>query len=443
MAGQVLSGWGRYPRVACRLVEPRDAEEATQAILAADSLIARGNGRAYGDAALNPQGTLSMLRQGRLLAFDPSTGLLTCEAGVLLADIVALFVPRGWFPPVTPGTKFVTIGGMIAADVHGKNHHAAGSFGNHVASLDLALGDGRVLRCSPSENAELFAATCGGMGLTGVILRASFRLVPIETSRIRQETLPARNLDEVMELFEASQAWTYSVAWIDCLAKGRSVGRSLLYRGEHARPDELPVESRGTPLASPGKATKRLPVDFPAVALNRWSVRAFNELYFHAGRPGIKIIDYDSFFYPLDAILEWNRIYGSSGFTQYQCVLPKAASPQGMRLLLERIAKAAAGSFLAVLKLLGRQDGMLSFPMEGYTLALDFRATAATFSLLLELDAIVRDHGGRLYLAKDARGGAQMLRSGYPRLDRFAAIRGAAGGNRVKFSSLQSQRLGL
>ncbi|HZH25742.1 MAG TPA: FAD-binding oxidoreductase [Azospirillaceae bacterium] len=437
-----LSGWGRFPRIECRTVTARTTEDAVRAVGGAHGLIARGNGRSYGDAALNPHRTLCMRGMDRMLAFDPETGVLTCEAGVLLADILDVFVPRGWFPPVTPGTKLVTVGGMIAADVHGKNHHKAGSFGDHVVGLDLLMADGRIVTCGPDQRPDLFHATRGGMGLTGVILRASVRLIPIETAYIRQETLRANDLDEIMGLFEASAGWTYSVAWIDCLARGARLGRSVLYRGEHARADDLPPDMRADPMSVKRKRSLTVPLDLPGFTLNRWTVGAFNELYWRRGVPRETLVDYDTFFYPLDAILEWNRIYGRSGFVQYQCVLPKAASAAGLRSLLQTIAAAGNASFLAVLKLFGSQEGMMSFPMEGYTLALDFPASSATMGLLLDLDAIVADHGGRLYLAKDARMGASMLRRGYPAIDRFQALRAAAGLDQV-FRSAQSERLGL
>jgi decaprenylphospho-beta-D-ribofuranose 2-oxidase len=437
----ILSGWGRYPRVDVRSLQARGPAQALEIINKEDSLIARGNGRAYGDPALNQRATLCMTPSDRLLAFDPDSGILFAEAGVLLADIIDVFLPRGWFVPVTPGTKFVTLGGMIAADVHGKNHHIAGSLAAHLLSLDLALADGQVVRCSHNENHELFAATCGGMGLTGVILAASLRLIPVETSCIRQETRRARNLAATMEQFEQSQTWTYSVAWIDCLARGSRLGRSLIYLGEHARAAEVPRDQAAPRISS--KKARRVPVDFPALTFNRWSVAAFNELYYRRAKPGSAFIDYDTYFYPLDTLLEWNRIYGRSGFVQYQCVIPKAAGPTGIAILLERIARAGQGSFLAVLKLFGPgNDGMLSFPMEGYTLALDFPASPAVFSLLLELDAIVADHGGRLYLAKDARMGASLLALGYPQLEPFRALRRRIDPS-GKFSSLLSQRLGL
>jgi FAD/FMN-containing dehydrogenase len=441
----ILSGWGRYPRVDCRLIGARGESEVRAALGREMRLIARGNGRSYGDSALNPAATLSLRPSDRLIAFDAATGRLTCEAGALLSDILEIFVARGWFPPVTPGTKFVTVGGMIAADVHGKNHHGAGTFGDHVESLDLALADGRVVRCSAAENAELFEATRGGMGLTGVILRASFRMQPIETATMRQETLRAANLDAAMELFERSQSWTHSVAWIDCLASGSALGRSLFYRSEHARIDELPAADRSAPLALPSRTPHRVPIDFPSFVLNRWSVAAFNELYYRRARLGTELVDYDTFFYPLDAVLEWNRVYGKAGFVQYQCVLPKEASRAGLTALLERIRAAGIGPFLSVLKLFGRQRGLLSFPIEGYTLALDFQAKPKVFELLDALDGIVADHGGRVYLAKDARLGAAMMKrfyGGAGALERFSSLR-ARFDPTGKFASLQSQRLEL
>lgn len=434
-----LSGWGRFPVVEAPCLSMRDEAEARRALLGQPSLIARGNGRSYGDAALNTDCILSTLLSDRILAFDPVQGRITCEGGLLLSDLLAFLVPRGWFVPVTPGTKFVTLGGMVAADVHGKNHHGAGTFGAHVEGLTLLTAEGAVRRCSPEEEAGLFAATLGGMGLTGVILDVSFRLIPIETSAIRQETRRAEGLKEALWQLEDTRGWSYTVAWIDCQAHGARFGRSLVYLGEHARREEAP----GARLAVPARQARRVPVDLPGFALNPWSIRAFNELYWRGGRPGTALVDYDTYFYPLDAVLEWNRIYGGRGFVQYQCVVPREAAAEGIAALLRRIVASGRGSFLAVLKLLGAEGiGPLSFPMEGYTLALDFPADTASFNLLLELDAITADHGGRLYLAKDARMGATMLRQGYPRLDAFRRIREALDPER-KFASLLSQRLDL
>ena len=433
---ETLAGWGRYPRAPCAVADVRGEEEARARLPQARSWIPRGAGRAYGDAALNPDGVLRLGRSNRLLAFDSATGELTAEAGVLLADVVAVFAPRGWFPPVTPGTKFVTLGGMAACDVHGKNHHGAGAFGRHIRWMDVLLADGSVVRTAPGE--DLFGAVVGGMGLCGVVLRLAFRLIPIESARVRQDTIAAPNLDAAMAAFEANRAATYSVAWIDCLAGGRDQGRSLVHLGEHA----CAAEAGSAPPHRP-RRDRRVPVDLPALALNPLSVRAFNALYWARGRPGRTCVDYEPYFYPLDSVLEWNRIYGPQGFVQHQCVLPPDGAREALGLMLTRIAARGAGSFLAVLKLMGEATPgcPLSFPMPGWTLALDFKADAANFSLLTELDAIVGDHGGRLYLAKDARAGASSLR-GYPELARFRALRDRYDPER-RFRSLLSERLGL
>lgn len=438
-----LSGWGRYPVRDCTLWQPVTAEALHKALTPQASAIARGNGRSYGDASLNPDATFDMRRLDRLIAFDAATGELVCEAGVLLADIITAFVPRGWFAPVTPGTQFVTLGGMIASDVHGKNHHGAGSFCDHLQWLDLDLGDGRVLRCSHDENADLFAATCGGMGLTGMIVRAAFRLLRIETAYMRQRTRRAADLGEALALFEHAQDWTYSVAWIDCLARGRDLGRSAILLAEHARAEELDTHRRAAPLARAKRKPKKVPVDFPGFALSGFNVRLFNQAYHAMQRPGDALVALDPYFYPLDALADWNRIYGRRGFVQYQAVLPLASSEAGLRAMLETISAAGAGSFLAVLKRMGPASfGMLSFPIEGYTLALDFPATPGNLALLDRLDAITADHGGRIYLTKDARMAPAMLSHGYPRLGEFRELRTRLGLDR-RFTSLLSQRLGL
>lgn len=423
------------------MIAPKDETELRSAVMSARSAIARGNGRSYGDPALNRQTTLLLRQADRILDFDPVSGRIEAESGVMLADIIETFLPRGWFVPVTPGTKFVTLGGMIAADVHGKNHHKSGSFGDHVESLELMLADGRVLHCSAEENPELFAATRGGMGLTGVIRSAVFRMVKVESAFIRQQILRTRDLVETMAAFEALQDRSYSAAWIDCLARGRNLGRSVLFCGEHARADELPGRQFGNPFAFAKRRARRLPAEFPGFALNAWTVKAFNRVYYAANRPGVQIVDYDRFFYPLDAILEWNRLYGRHGLLQYQCVLPRREAAVGLTALLEVVSRAGTGSFLSVLKLLGPGRGMLSFPMEGYTLALDFPANPRVLGLLSQLDSIVAAHGGRVYLAKDARMKPEMM-NGYPELAAFRKLRRATDPS-GKFSSLQSERLQL
>lgn len=441
--GTPLSGWGRYPRLDCAVARPRSDQEV-RALMAAGPLIARGNGRAYGDSAMNPGATLDMTGFDRMLAFDPSTGLLVVEAGVLLADVIAALLPQGWFPPVTPGTRFVTIGGMIAADVHGKNHHKHGSFGRFVEWIDLFGTDGAVLRCSQDENAELFGLTLGGMGLTGVILRAAFRLTPVETGWIRQESTAAPCLEACMDLFERTGDWTYSVAWIDCASSGAQLGRSILMLGEHARRSELGPREAAEPYRMGGGRRLGVPVDAPSFLLNRLSIRAFNSLYYARGRQGAgtSLVNWDTFFYPLDAILNWNRLYGRRGFAQFQCVLPLEASKSGMTRLLGAISEGGGGSFLAVLKRMGVQESRFSFPMEGYTLALDFPINDANLALLTTLDAITIDHGGRFYLAKDARMTAETLRRSDPRAAAFRDRRDAAGMS-GRLASAQSGRLAI
>jgi FAD/FMN-containing dehydrogenase len=439
----LLSGWGRYPRQECLVATPRTIPETVACMSSLKPLIARGNGRSYGDASFGPGLTIDTRHLDRLLAFDQETGGLTCEAGVLLSDIVDVFAARGWFSPVTPGTKFVTVGGMVASDVHGKNHHLAGSFCDHVLSLRLALGDGAVLTCSRTENTDLFAATCGGMGLTGILLDVTFRMIPVQTSRIIQETRRVPNLAAVIELFEAEAHRTYSVAWIDCLASGADLGRSVIVFGEHAIPDELGPEETKAPFFRPPARNRRVPFVFPAFVLNRLSVSLFNRLYYRLQAPGPRTVDLEQYFYPLDRVENWNKIYGRHGFIQYQCVLPLEASRDGLTALLTEIARVGEASFLAVLKRLGRESfGHLSFPREGYTLALDFPTKPETFRLLDRLDAIILEGGGRIYLAKDARMGAPMMRAGYAKLEAFRAVRRRYGIER-RFRSALSERLEL
>lgn len=443
-----LSGWGRWPAQACRLEHLRRGEDAPSVVAENATLIARGNGRAYGDAALNPALTLSMLAMDRLQAFDEQTGLLTCEAGVLLADILRTFVPRGWLPHAVPGTRFVTVGGMIAADVHGKDHHRDGGFGASVESLTLVAGDGSVRECSRTRHGELFRATIGGMGLTGIILAASFRLRRIDTAFVMAEALPTRDLEETLSLFEESSGWQYSVAWIDCMATGASIGRAVFSRGAAIERNALPARLRQAPLRWPRRKTPTVPVDSPpalAALLNHTSARLANALY-HArhrafARP--RLLHLAPFLFPLDGVGAWNRLYGRNGFVQFQCVAPKAEGPAAIAELLRAVAESGSGSFLAVLKLLGGQgEGMMSFPLEGYTLALDFPMRAGTVALLDTLDEIAHGHGGRIYLAKDACSNGERLRQGYPNWRAFNAVRKQASAP-SKFASALSRRLEL
>lgn len=439
-----ISNWGNYPVIDAKLSNFSSLEEAQRIVQNAEQLIPRGLGRCYGDSALNDS-IISTLKFNRILTFDEQSGTVTCESGVSLAEILDVFVPRGWFLPVTPGTKFVTVGGAIASDVHGKNHHLAGSFSNHVLSFDLLMSDGRVQTCTKEETPDLFWSTCGGMGLTGLILKATFRLAPISSVYIRQETVKCKNIDAIMDVFEQSQEWTFSVAWIDCLARGESLGRSIMMRGEFAEPDEVShPKARQNPLRVPAKFKKTVPINFPNLALNTLSIRAFNALFYGKAPSGTakSVIDYDTFFYPLDSIHHWNRIYGKRGFTQYQFVLPVENSRQGMKDILNKIANSGQGSFLAVLKLFGKQDDLISFPREGYTLALDFPISPRLFPLLDELDRMVINYGGRIYLTKDVRMSERVFKESYENVEKFLTLKRQADPVQ-KFQSYQSKRLGI
>lgn len=428
-----LEGWGRYPRTEGLSLWPATLSEIPQ--LLDRPLIPRGCGRSYGDSALASV-TLETGRCDHLLAFDESSGLLHCQAGASLNDILAVFVPLGWFLPVTPGTRFVSVGGAIASDVHGKNHHLDGCFSTRLEQIELLLADGSRVVCSHSERAELFRATCGGMGLTGVILTARLRLRKISSAHIDQTTHKAANLEEALELFERHHASTYSVAWIDCLAQGAALGRSLLMLGEHSPEGELQL---------PKKPALSIPMDMPGFLLNRQSMQAFNALYYNRVRApeSHQRVSYESFFYPLDGVRQWNRLYGREGFIQYQFVIPREAGLEGLHTILRRIAASRRSSFLAVLKAFGpSNDNLLSFPLEGYTLALDFKMEPNLLPLLEELDAMVLGHGGRLYLTKDARMSAATFKRSYPNWQQFQSVRASVGAL-GRFASLQSRRLGL
>ncbi len=441
-----ISGWGNYPVIEADVKVAGRSADALVSLRGFESLIVRGLGRSYGDSSLNTS-ILSTLGLNRFLSFDNERGIVECESGTSLKELLDIFVPRGWFPAVTPGTKFVTVGGAIASDVHGKNHHKEGTFTDHLLSLVIMLPNGDVMTCSKSENADFFRAVCGGMGLLGIILAATFKLKKIESSYVRTLTRRAKDLDAIMDLFEEYERFTYSVAWIDCLARGRSLGRSVLMMGEHASVGEVKDHKIIDPLFSSRPATKikKVPFNFPNFVLNKFTVKSFNYLYYrrYAEGPCEGLADYNAFFYPLDAISHWNRIYGSRGFTQYQFVLPKEASLRGLRRILKAISECGEGSFLAVLKLFGKDNGnLLSFPMEGYTLALDFPITSGLFTFLNELDRIVLDYGGRLYLSKDVRMGKEMFMNSYPYAEKFVQLKRSLD-NTNKMQSLQSKRLGI
>jgi len=441
-----LTGWGRYPAAESRVYRPEKIVELA-AIVAANSstLIPRGAGRAYGDAAINDRNrVVDLQRLNRMLAFDEHGGVLRCEPGVTIAEIIEVFLPRGFFPPVTPGTKFVTLGGSIAADVHGKNHHRDSSLGNHVMSLDVMLASGEVRRCSRELNPDLFWATVGGMGLTGVILEVEIRLRRAESAWIEGEVVRADDVDQAIETFErADRDYQYSVAWIDC-ATASSLGRSVINLGNFAPCASLDPKRRAEPFMIRRRMRAAVPFNLPNFALSRLTVRAFNAVYYAIHDRGGKrtLTDYDGFFYPLDSIHNWNRIYGKRGFVQYQCVWPLAESRAGLVETLEAIANSGRGSFLTVLKKFGPQDGILSFPMPGYTLALDFAVEDGLFPFLDRLDEMVVKRGGRVYLAKDARMRPEMFKAMYPGLARWQSVKSEIDPN-DRFSSTLSRRLGM
>ena len=438
-----LEGWGRYPSKECRMKTPTNELEIKK-ILAEGSVIARGNGRSYGDSSFNSCLTISMEKFNCLLEFDPSNGLLVLESGVILKTVLETFLPLGWFPPVSPGTKFVTIGGMVAADVHGKNHHHVGTFGNFIHWLDILTTDAKIIRCSAETNTELFRSTIGGMGLTGVILRVAFYLKRVETGWIKQETVVASNLKEVMDAFEDSFDWTYTVAWIDCLSKGAYLGRSLLFRGEHAKTSEVVKPKQNYPLFPKVKKQLNIGFELPSWVLNMHLVRLFNWVYYKKNSAGktSDLVEWEKFFYPLDRITDWNKLYGKNGFIQFQCVLPFENSYKGMTELLEAVSENGLASFLAVLKLFGPQDFPYSFPMKGYTLAMDFPANKKTLEFLKKLDDITLKNGGRFYLAKDSRVANQIFAASDPRFLEFNYYRKKVGAFE-KFQSEQSKRLQL
>ena len=415
---KLITNWNNYPVVEAREIS-FDYEKEIAVKLTRPS-IAHGNGRCYGDASLSAE-VISTLRYDKFLTFDEMNGIISCQSGLLLSDLLQVIVPRGWFLPVTPGTKFITVGGAVASDVHGKNHHVDGSFSRHILSMSVLTGTGETLVCSATNRSDLFWATCGGMGLTGIILEITFRLKKINTAFIHQKQIKARNLDEIMSLFEENSRYTYSVGWIDCLKSGKNFGRSILILGEHATGDEV---KSGKTLVPKEKALVTVPFYFPSFVLNGFSVRVFNALYYSKNYKRVMdgVVHYDSFYYPLDSILGWNKIYGRKGFVQYQFVLPLAASKEGLIEILTRINRKGTGSFLAVLKLFGEQDDLISFPMKGYTLALDFPIQPGLFEFLNELDKIVADYGGRIYLSKDARMKSEIFWKTYPHVYRFKEI---------------------
>lgn len=412
------TSWGRLFRYE-QIIVPLNSR--FESLPSAGPLLPYGNGRSYGDVCLNHHGTLLATRPlDRMIAFDAASGVLECEAGVLLSEIIELMLPRGWFPSVCPGTALVTVGGAIANDVHGKNHHRLGSFGHHVLSFELVRSDGRTLICSPEQNADWFRATIGGLGLTGLIRSARLRLRPVTSPWIRVDSQRFGNLQGFFEITaESEEHYEHTVAWLDCAATGRKLGRGVFLRGDHAATSQLNGDVKWK-----APRTLNIPLSPPVSPVFGASIRLFNTFYYHrpaAQRAGMRW-HYQPFYFPLDSVLNWNRLYGRRGFFQYQCVLPEGNAHAGLMEMLERIARARQGSFLSVLKKFGTMPslGLMSFPRRGVTLALDFpNHGARTLRLLDSLDEITRQAGGAVYPAKDARMSADSFRRYFPAWEDF------------------------
>ncbi|MEO3715565.1 FAD-binding oxidoreductase [Roseateles flavus] len=412
-----MQSWGRLESALHRVVELTDEASLPAQLQAQKPGIAYGQGRSYGDVCLNPGGTLWRLSAlDHFLSWDAQTGLLCCEGGILLQDIQRTLLPQGWLLPVTPGTQLVSVGGAIANDVHGKNHHGFGSFGDHVRRLWLARSDGTVLECSRALEPQCFAATVGGLGLTGVIVRAELQLRRVPGPWLDTHTQPFRGLDEFFALADGSEpAWEHSVAWIDCLTQSRGGVRGIFLRANPSTAQTGP---------QPAKGLRRLPVTPPVSLVNALTLRPFNAAYYRLQRhrAGSARQHYETFFYPLDGLMDWNRMYGPRGFYQYQSVVPPGTAREATEAMLQAIARSGEGSFLAVLKTFGARPspGLLSFARPGTTLALDFPNRGERTARLFErLDAIVREAGGALYPAKDARMPRALFEAGFPRLNEF------------------------
>jgi decaprenylphospho-beta-D-ribofuranose 2-oxidase len=438
-----LAGWGNYPVSESYSLNPR-IEEDLKIELEKAPLIARGLGRSYGDQAINDDKYVAICTLlDNFLSWDEKEGILECQAGVSLDDIISVFGPKGWLPMICPGTKFVTIGGAIANDIHGKAHHIDGSFVNCVLSFTILLADGRTLSASRTENADLFWGNFGGLGLLGVILTVRLKLRKIETTYFKQKSIVIKNLDHMLEaLDQYDHDYNYSVAWIDALARGKKAGSGVLTLGNAAKLNELPDKLKANPLKLHTAGKLSVPFFFPSFALNSLTVRLLNRVIAFVQNSSKEFVHYDKFFFPLDAINNWNKGYGKRGFVQYQFVIPEENGKKNLAEILEMIAVSGCTPFLNVFKRMGDGQGILSFPFKGYTLAIDFPVSKELLSFTPKLDAKVLAAGGRLYLGKDALLNEPMFKAMYPQHTEWLAIKKRYDpANR--FSSNISRRLGL
>lgn len=444
-----MEGWGRWPVVTAEVSRPESQAELARAVAESNGrgLLAYGLGRSYGDTALLPEGRMVVTsRLDRMLSFDPDSGWLEAEAGVSIEDILRVFVPRGFFPSVTPGTKFVTLGGAMGCDVHGKSHHVDGSFSNNVRAFDLLLSSGEVVHVTKETHPDLFKATAGGLGLTGIVLSVQFKLNKIDNPLIEMESVRVESLDHFFEVSADSGAFTHHMGWIDCVTRGKAMGRGIFMRGRHAPAGAEHTAGLIDRIKDAAHPLLSVPMNGPGWLLNHATIKAFNEVYFRRHPRGMKssLVHYEPFFYPLDAVRNWNKIYGKRGFLQYQIVVPKSPDHRAMRAVLDAITNSGMGSFLAVIKEFGPLDnGWLSFPTPGITLALDFPNHGAPLLALLDrLDAITIEAGGRVYLGKDARLSQANFQRMYPEWQAWKAARDAAD-PRGLFRSSMGERLGL
>jgi FAD/FMN-containing dehydrogenase len=401
-----LADWGNFPSLDAILSTPDNLEDLQQYVRQQDQLTVRGNGKCYGDAALGKQ-ALSTLAFNRLLHFDANNGIIECESGTLLADLLPIIVPAGWFFHVTPGIKSITVGGAIASDVHGKNHPVKGCFSNWLLSFDLLRGDGTVISCTPTQNADLFWQTCGGMGWTGIVLSAKFQLMRLPSAHLRQMNVRAPQLAQIFEAFEEHEAWSYAAAWIDCTASGSQFGRGAVFFANH-----LENSAEPGPLVFEEKPKTNIPFYAPSWFLNPLSIRMHNAMYHAKAKKPEHTVTLDQYFYPLDRVQNWNRFYGRRGFIQYQFCLPTENALAGISELLKKVRNSKDTPFLSVLKRHGarRKEAIHSFPIEGYSLALDFPRTQTIARLVPVLDDLIWEHGGKIYLAKDALSAPKMGR---------------------------------
>jgi len=439
-----IAGWGNYPWLDTKVAHINSSQNAKRMVLEPASIVARGLGRSYGDQAINIAGITALTSSlNKYQEFDAVNGVLKCESGVSLNEIITHFAPLGWFPFICPGTKFITIGGAIANDIHGKAHHVDGSFVNCVVSFETIIANGEILSASRHENSDLFWASFGGLGLLGIIVTATIQLRKIETTFFKTKAIQTKNLDHLLDAIdEADKTYNYSVAWIDSMAQGQSIGRGVLSLGNAATLTDLPTTFSNNPLQIGKKSKIKLPIYFPEFALNNFSVRILNKIIHYTQSNAPEISHYEKFFFPLDAIHDWNKGYGKRGFIQYQFVIPEENGRKNIRTVLQKISTSGCVPFLNVLKKFGPEQGILSFPFKGYTFAIDFPVTQPLHAFTKEMDQLVMSFGGRIYLGKDAMLDRKTFEGMYPQVDEWKIIKQKYDPLH-KFQSAIGNRLGL